>query len=210
MRAIHLRDCTTDREVIENSKIVRARLNALWPSTVARGRPAPPIERTKRVSRPWMKFYPADYMRDGELWVDADNFERALAKLNRIALAVAGHRDNPLGDDFPDQIGLPTAVQVLTGALERVAHDAGGLGIEGGILEEGHHNGHETLPGAGGSAALAIIYVRVEPLRVAGQLDRIGDPRSAPMRANPAGPNEGNLEANKSLPNVSKCRCESR
>jgi hypothetical protein len=94
-----------------------------------------------------MKFYPADYMRDGELWADADNFERALAKLNRIALAVAGNRDDPLGDDFPDEIGLPTAVQGLTGALERVAHDAGGLGIEGGILEEGHHNGHETLPG---------------------------------------------------------------
>jgi hypothetical protein len=88
-----------------------------------------------------MKFYPADYMRDGELWVDADNFERALAKLNRIALAVAGNRDDPLGDDFLDEIGLPTAVQGLTGALEGVAHDAGGL-----ILQEGHHNGHETLP----------------------------------------------------------------
>jgi hypothetical protein len=177
MRAIHLRDCTTGREVIENFKIVGARLNASRPSTVTRGRPPPPIERRKRVSRPWMKFYPADYMRDGELRVDADNFECALAKLNRIALTVAGHCDDPLGDDFPDKIGLPTAVQSLTGALERVAHDAGGLGIEGGILQEGHHNGHETLPGSGGSAALAIIYVRAEALRVSGQLDRIGDPR---------------------------------
>ena len=36
MRATHLRDCTTGREVIENFKIVGARLNAPWPSTVAR------------------------------------------------------------------------------------------------------------------------------------------------------------------------------
>ena len=116
------------------------------------------------MSRPWMKFYPADYMRDGELWVDADNFEDALAKLNRIALTVAGHRDDPLGDDFLDEIWLPTAVQRLAGALEHLAHDAGGLGIEGGILEESHHNGHATLPGAGGSAGLSVTDAWAEPL----------------------------------------------
>ena len=48
MREIHLRDCTTGREVIENFKIVGARLNASWPSTVARGRPRRPSKGENR------------------------------------------------------------------------------------------------------------------------------------------------------------------
>ncbi len=143
------------------------------------------------MSRPWMKFCPADYMCDGELWVDADNFERAFAKLNRIALAVAGYRDDPLGDDFFDEIGLPTAVQGLAGALERLAHDAGGLGIEGGILEEGHHNGHETLYPVqrrlGSHRRLGRTLVGGDHSIV------IGTPRRAPVDTTRAGPNERHL-----------------
>jgi hypothetical protein len=47
MRAIHLRDCTTGREVIGNFEAVGARLNALWPSIVS---PRPASPRWKHTS----------------------------------------------------------------------------------------------------------------------------------------------------------------
>ncbi len=47
MPAIHLRDCTTGRELIENFKAVRARLNALWSPPVS---PQPSSLRWKQAS----------------------------------------------------------------------------------------------------------------------------------------------------------------
>ena len=51
MRAVHLRDCTTGREAIENFKAVGARLNALWPSTVSSQPASPCWKHTSSAAR---------------------------------------------------------------------------------------------------------------------------------------------------------------
>ena len=70
--------------------------------------------------------------------------------------------DNSLRDDFLDDVGLPQVVERLAGTLERLAHSAGGVGIEGAVLEKPQAIGHRsTSPVDSATVALGAVLLSV-------------------------------------------------
>jgi hypothetical protein len=61
---------------------------------------------------------------------ETQRLQRARAQFVRIALAPAGDFDDPPGDDFPHQSGLPDVVKAMAYAIERFAHRSGRVVIE--------------------------------------------------------------------------------
>jgi hypothetical protein len=61
-----------------------------------------------------------------------------------VALAAASHFDDPLRDDFPDQIGLPNVMKGMACAIKRFAHRSGCIVIERSTWKKRKKIGHMT------------------------------------------------------------------
>jgi hypothetical protein len=66
----------------------------------------------------------------------AQRLQRSRTQFIGIALALASDFDDPLGDDLPDQIGLPIVMKGMARAIKRFAHRLGCIVIERRTLEK--------------------------------------------------------------------------
>src|SRR5262245_25413315 len=94
---------------------------------------------------------------------DSKRYEGPFAELDRVAFAGLRDLDNSPRDDLSHQIRLPDIVQRRAGVIERLAHDPGHFGIEGGVLKERQAAAHVTISrrqletAAGDRASLSVM-----------------------------------------------------